>query len=124
MPIPIPTREMIPAPADGLDNLGILASGPAFYAAAHIRRAREHATFYGDPTVRPRSVGTETRAQIEYMAARPFGAMLICGPADSRWSQEAEAEARRRGWMTSRWPQHDGTPHPTAFDVWWPLDTT
>jgi hypothetical protein len=114
---------MTPTPAEGLDNLGILATGPAKYAARHVQPSQEIATFDGDPGLRPRSLGNETQAQIEYMATRPIGAMLICGPADPRWSQEAEAEARRRGWMTSRWPRHDGTPHPTAFDLWWPLDT-
>lgn len=109
-------------PTDGLDNLGILATGPGAVAAEHIRRLREIATFHGDPTVRPRSLGNETAEQIEYAAARPIGAMLICA-ADPQWSAECEAEARRRGWVTSRWPTWDGTPHPTAFDVWWSIDT-
>ena len=111
-----------PAPAEGLDNLGILATGPSAYAALYLSRQRDPPTFHGDPTVAPRRLGNETEAQLEYMAARLPGAMLICGP-DATWSQECEAEARRRGWVTSRWPMWDGTPHATAFDVWWPLDT-
>ncbi len=119
-------------PSDGLDYIGILASGPSGAALARRKAARatDGVTFHGDAGARPRNVGTDRPEQIAYRQTLPFGSVCVPAPTNGEegaaWSREAEEEARRRGWHTSRYPAwgppgHVGlVPSPLTFDCWWP----
>jgi len=116
---------MITTPADALNRHGIVAGAPLAPQRVEV------ALFSGTEDMRtcyPFGASEEMRA---YDQALPYGAQPI--PAPSRhqdlrtpttiaeqeaWSSEAEAEARRRGWQTSRRP--DGL-RSVCFDCWLPV---
>ena len=123
---------MITSPADGLDRLGITSSGRAVPAEATLK-----VTLVCDPGVDPSKVFLvqPTPEMLAYDQSLPVGSKEIPAPIrhqdwktpvsdaeQTRWSEEAEQEARRRGWMTARRPTWDGTPDPRAFDCWRPLE--
>lgn len=123
---------MITTPSEALDRLGVVATGRPVPQEAALQVAMVCA-----PGVDPSKLYLiqPTPEMLAYDASLPTSSKPIPAPIrhqdwrtptteaeQARWSEEAEQEARRRGWMTARRPTWDGSPHPTCFACWLPLE--
>jgi len=121
---------MITTPAEALDRIGITKGQPV------CSRAEPNEVLRCAPGVNPNAMyfGQPTAEMLAYDQQLPVGSRAIPAPRRhqdlrtpttdterARWSAEAEAEAQRRGWVTSRRPTRDGQPDLFNFDCWLPL---
>lgn len=118
------------SPADGLDRLDITADGrPA------VQSQRLDVTLVARNGVNPAAMYLfqPTPEMVAFDQSLPYGTKHIPSPSRRQdmstvttdeeraaWSREAEAEARRRGWMTARRPTWDGTEEADCFSCWRP----
>ena len=122
---------MITTPAEALDRIGITLGQSV------VSRAAPSAVLRCAPGVNPSTMyfGQPTAEMLDYDQRLPAGSRAIPAPRRhqdlrtpttdterARWSAEAEIEAQRRGWVTSRRPTRDGQPDLFNFDCWRPLE--